>query len=328
MTKAIYRPILKNAWKITWHHKRLWMLGIFAGLLNTGSVLNVLIGAFKRPSAPPANHILEWLFRESVPGVKTLTLLIQKTILVSQDRLVWLLCLLTIVLFILLYLATSGQDALIRILSKTKMTEKTGIRELFRHGHEILWHLFTVNILGKLALSALLAGSTLLFVNLASEQLLLNLLGNVAVLLFFIPLVLLVGGISMLAIIETSTRETPVFKSIKTSAQMTWKHFLPITEMIILLFLINLGFSIIAVIALLLASVPYLILTASILVIHSGALWIGAMLAGAVILFVIILSFFGFATVFTYATWIELYKRMQQKNGILSKVERLIKHFR
>src|SRR3989338_11211172 len=48
MTKPLYRTILISAWRTTWNHKRLWLWGLFVGLLGNAGEYQFLVTALDR----------------------------------------------------------------------------------------------------------------------------------------------------------------------------------------------------------------------------------------------------------------------------------------
>lgn len=45
---AIYRTLLREAWRLTWQRKTLWIFGVFAAIVSTGGVFDVATTALRR----------------------------------------------------------------------------------------------------------------------------------------------------------------------------------------------------------------------------------------------------------------------------------------
>jgi hypothetical protein len=324
MNKPVYRSIFLQAWQTAWGHKKLWLLGVLAGILNTGGVIDVLFTAFKRTQTVVLGpDLVAGFFRESIPGAETLATFAQKTAQTSDTRVLWTVLILSALGIIGLYLAVAAQDALIHAIKAAKPGRKLHLPNLFRHGHHVLAHLFTINILGRLAMSVTIAITGLLFAAVASTDTAKNALGDAAILLLFVPATLLVSYLSIYAIVETSLKEKPVFTSIMDAWHALKRHLLSLTEVAILLFAANLVISAAMILAILLFAVPYLLIFTGTLFLASGPLWVGVTLAGTIGVFLIIIAFMGFGTVFTYAVWVGTYQKFSGRTTILSKLHRI-----
>ncbi len=324
MNKPVYRSIFLQAWQTAWGHKKLWFLGVFAGILNTGGVIDVLFTALKRTETVVLGpDLIPGLFRLSIPGAQTLATFAEKTSQTSDARILWTVLILSALGIAVLYLSVACQDALIHAIKHAKPKRKLHLPSLFRHGHHVLAHLFTINILGRLTMTIAIAVAGVLFATVASSDVTKTVLGDIAVLLLFVPATLLVSYLSIFATVEVSLKEKPVFVSIMDAWHVLKRHLLAVSEIAILLFAANMVISGTMILAILLFAVPYLLIFTGTLFLASGPLWVGVTLAGTLGVFLIIVAFMGFSTVFSYAVWVGVYKKFSGRTTILSKIQRL-----
>ncbi len=313
----MYRPILQAAWRTTWRHKRLWFFAVLAGLASAGSVVDIVFRTFNQSAAREgARPLLEG----SMIGVTTLFSYIQKLTLVSPIRLQFTMTIVIGGLIALALLIAAGQISLIQgFRGKGKKTAA-----FLRHTHRLMGRVLAVDVLARLTMIALSLTVAAAFMALRTETVAGDALVNLAVFLVFIPLALIISYFSVFTVIEVVQRHQSIWSAFKATWQVLKKHWLPITELGVILFLVNLVVSLATVIALVLGSVPYLLALRGATLVGSGILWTATITIGTLFFFALICLFFAFMTTFTYATWFEAYEKFGRRSSITSKIERVI----
>ena len=319
---SFHRSILRQAWQTTWKHKRLWLLGILAGLVNTGGVLNITFRTFHRLSPE-----LTWrsYLEGSMPGATTILLYVQKLALVSQTRLGLTVAVILIALIALAVLALCAQAGLIKAIPLVDRGRKLG--HFTNHSLTTLGQLLGLDFLARLAMLLLTFGTGLAIVKLVSHTVTGNALITFGLLLIFIPISLLIGYLSVFAAIEVVIKGQGIIHAVQNTWRVLTKHWLPIAELTVLLFFVNLLASFTAIVAVVLFAVPYLVSLKTATVVGSGFLWLGTMAFGAVFIILIGLLIFGWMTASTYAAWYHAYEKLGNRPSVTSKLERVFQHF-
>lgn len=312
----IYRPILKQALITAWSRKELWFFGLFAALLNTGSIIDALLIAFGQASA--ANSIADaWI--SAVPGLTTVIDYLQTFSLLSEGR-----RLATATIFL-------AGGALLFLLSVN------GQANLFHHlkqkGRQIQWwhpsplilgRLLILNVMTRLVLMSFggITGSILAAA--PATNISVSVLLTFATLVLFLPLSLLVGAVSLIAMIEIVLQKKPLTTSIVDAYTIVEHHGVAVLETAILLFLSTLLGTLLLTGLFVVLSIPYLLLLLVALLANSLVLWTSITLFGLVTGLIIVLLFGGLMTSFIYTTWYLVYERFSGKQTVISKLERLL----
>lgn len=321
---ASYRSILTHAWSVSWQHKHLWVFGLFAGVVNTGGVIDVVFRTFKRAADDPsALQLLDG----SLPGLSTIRQYLEDVVLLPADQAVLTIAILLLILFTLIVLGVGAQTSLLISLGGIKRHKPRHWHGWLRHPELTLWRVFAIDVAARVATSLIMFVVAFLFVVLRSETLFGNTIGNFAVLLLFVPLLLAVNYLSVFGVVEVVLGKKGLVEGIKAAAAVLRKHWLPITEIAIILFLANLLATLVLLASLIIFAIPYLGLLLGALATGLGALWIGVILIGTLGVATIFMAFGGWMTTFTYAAWVEAYQKLGGRSrlraGIAHMAERL-----
>lgn len=299
----IYRPILKQALITAWTRKELWFFGLFAALLNTGSIIDTLALVFGQAGAAKSSSIIDYL--------QTFSLLPEGRRLVTA----------TIFLVggaLLFLLSVNGQASLFHHL------KQKGCRIQWWHPSPlILGRLLLLNVSARLILMSFggITGSILAFA--ATTDIGVNTLLTFAALILFLPLGLLVGAISLIAMVEITLQKKTLITSIVDAYTIVEHHGVAILETAILLFLSTLLGTLILICLFVVLTIPYLLLLLVALLANSLVLWTSLTLLGMVAGITIILLFGGFMTSFIYTTWYLVYQKFAFKTAVVAKLERV-----
>lgn len=316
---AIYRPILAKAWKTSWHHKGLWILGAVAGVLNTGSVFDIALRTFKQASD------VSWqqsLLHGSLPSSATWQVYASQWVLMSEPRRIVTGVLLLLLIVAVLWFATAAQTALIHGIVRTKDRKPDlSLLTLARQPARMHGRVFLIDLVARLAMTLLLLLTSILFLWLHDGSPLGELVANFAVLVLFVPVTLIIGYLSVFSLVETVVNAKSVIASIRAAWQIFRKQWVGICEIAVVLFVISLGVSALLIATILLFTVPYLLIFTAATYTGLSGLWGATIFIGTVLLVLTVIAFFGFLTTFTYATWYHAYERFG-KGGVISKLQR------
>jgi len=310
---AIYRVLIREAWNITWTRKSLWIFGLFAGLISSGGAIEALLSGSRTIATTGT-----WLTRTwqvGLTGSTFPTQLIQSLLRFGTMKTTAVLIFLTLLgLFILVFGLTS-QATLIRGTKSEKTSE------------HVLLKLFVLNLLTKVLMGLLTVLATLPTILLLTQQ------SSFASFLFFIhfllyiPAVLILHTIFLLAMIDVVLGNHPVLHAIHHAVHIFKKHWLSTLEFACILFSIVLFVGILMVMSLALLSIPYTLLFTSSLLTGSLSLFLFINTFFAIIALLFILLCGSIIVTFQYSAWRLFYARAVHRihgNKTISKFQRLI----
>ncbi len=323
MSKPVYRPLFKSAFKIIWKRKGLWFLGIFAGIANTGAILEV---GFRATTPASGRETLSDLFITNiVPGSDGIRLFLTQFQTISPTRAILTSLILIAIAVILLALAIRSQGGLIKG-ALTKKKKFSTFNKLLAIPAPVCWRIFAIDVVTKIIVAALLAASSVplaLFATGLAE----NIIASFVVLTLFILIILVISLLSIFSIASVVQGENTLTASIEEAWSIFIKHPLVTLEIAVLLFIIHLIGTFAVFLILLFLWIPYTlcflvaILTATTMVSAIVSLIV------AVIAFTIILLAGGILTSYQYVVWALVYEKLR-KRGLKSKFHRFKKTFR
>lgn len=318
-----YRSLLKQAWEVSWKHKYLWFLGLFASLTAAGGSweyqllaqnLNrgLIDGSYYRLSGILA---LADLIKTFFLGIINLFSYDFATILNALSLLIISFVLIAFVI----WLAITCQAALVNDVKKINNSKKKdlnlSLREGLTVGHGYFWPVLGLNLMIKIVISLafFITGLPLLFMVLSSTPMLVT--AYTVLFVIFVPVAV---GLSLLlkyAIAYHVLDNKSFVSALEHGRKLFVKNWLVSLEMAIILFIINFVASLIILIILTLVLLPLLLL---------GLMFqISWLVVLALLLAIALIIIFGAVlTTFQTATWTNLFLRLQDK-GALAKLERI-----
>lgn len=315
---SVHSVVLKKAWKEMWHHKTWWVLGFFAAFLNTGGVIDALTNVLRH--VKDVNSIHEHVLYNT-PGLLFVTEYLGRLSESSSGRIAITSIAIVILLVGIAILSVWSQSALfMRFGSRKKKHALTS----HKADSKTLWHVFVTNIFAKaclVILTNLFAAAMLVF---AASNLDWHVLGRFGTFVVFIPIILIVGYLSTFGVIEIVVKKKPLHTALLDAWELLKAHWLTITEMALVLFLISLGFVVAYIVSLLVIIVIYVILFMLAVTLSPTFLVIPVMIIGSLAVVLLLAAFIGAFTTFAYASWYHLYKHLGGKLPIYSKTHRIL----
>jgi hypothetical protein len=324
MTKkptAHYRPMLVEASRLTWERKSLWVFGIFAALISTGGVVDVVLTSFKKMEW--CGTLLTQLMKSSFIGYELASQYIQQLTLLGPDRARGLIIFATLVGVLLVVMATLSQGALILGLQAKKPQDPYSLKQ---NAQKHFWSLFVLAMLNKIMTLILL-----LLMTLPLFYFYLQTSTNSALLFFFllvllIPVLTVLNIVYLFALMDIVDGNNHPLDAIGRGWNLFKRHWLATLEygLILFLFVSVAGFLLIGL--LLLFTVPYALIFTTTLLTGSFTFFLIANSLFALFIIAFILAFAGAATTFQYSAWHQFYTRgLHKTHGkkIFSKILRL-----
>lgn len=237
----VYRQTLREAWRLTWHHKFLWFFGFFAFLLNVGIVSGMLsffqnIGTVSTQAETVADARL--LYENRTLGFVWDNVKTFGTEITFSNALTLVLILAIFAFFI--WMSIVSQGALISASGKFRAGQNTTPEESFQKGTKNFWPVAWLNLLKFLATTglAILVGVPLLSLFLIQgNEVWFTLLG-ILIFLILIPLATIVNFLLQFALASAVLKQRRVWQSIQDAWQLFRSHWLATLEMALLLLLI------------------------------------------------------------------------------------------
>jgi len=323
MHEPTYRQALSHSWKLAWHHKLIWIFGLFAAFLGQMGLLELLGSVSMHASSSSATlglGNLTWIkmlcageLRVSLP-------------ITGWVWLVWLLVMFLGFGIFLIFVSVSSQGALIHASAQwAKKDTLPDTDKSWHAGVQHFWPLFFINVFKKCFICALGMAVSWGAVN--------ALIGTVtgwdlALFLLLFILAALVGMVLSFLVVYVAgfvvVEKYPLSWAIPAAWKMFIKHWLVSVEVGVIILVLNVLVSAVALIGFIVFLVPTLITWFIASVISNGILWMAGLVIGCS-LFVLFIIFLGSVfTVFTTSVWTYLFMKMHRV-GIVSKILHVFK---
>jgi hypothetical protein len=318
----LYRPFLREAWNLTWKRKSLWIFGIFAALISTGGVIDVVWRALDKVKR--TESLLVDLADSSFIGYDLAASYLGQLALLGPQRSSFIIIAVTLVGILLVITATLSQGALIAGIQKKEPVDPYQLR---REARAHFWSLFIIAALNKLLMLILIVLMTL-------PLLLIGVSANTGhgllfllLMLLFLPATIILNIVYMFAIIDVVENDTHPLNAIHTGLQLFKKQWLATFEYGALLFFLvfSAGLLFVALSALLL--IPLSIAFTATLLTGSFPLFLTFNVVSVCVILAFILTFGGACVTFQYSAWYHFYKHGLHKvhgKKIFSKILRLV----
>lgn len=322
-----YRILLGHALKGTWKHRNLFLFGFFAGLLQTGSVINEVV-KFSQVLQPEklqsifAGWRTAWETDNQGPQILAVFFNAPRPTLIAE------IVLGVALLILLIVLAVVAQQVTIVAAHRTTKT-MVGETVIFRRSLKTIHfsRLFAANLLSRLALGIVLTLGALLAVYLVGALPDMATVARIAVLLLVFPAALIVNALGILTVIFIVREEHTLPTAFQHATTFLSRHPLATIEFSLILFLIGFVASFVLLFAPL-ASAGLVLLPAILLGLQ------GHVLVGVIIFFLCALALviaavflFGLFTLFHYHAWTGLVEQFVRLPA-LPKLERTYRRLR
>lgn len=299
----IYRPLLHDAWKITWERKSLWVFGLFAAVISSGGVIDVAISGLRQATA--SGNLLEHLIDRSFIGYAYISQFLLQLQKINQSQFIITLVLITLLGVGLICAGIISQAALIHGAEDENKHPHLIRRHVIRH----FWDVFLIDAATKILSLLLIVLTTLpIFFYLSQAT---TFASNVLFVhfLIFIPVIIVLHILSMLSIVSVVDQNMHALPAIEQAIAIFKKHWLATIEYGFILFAIVFSSALLFIGLLSLLSVPYSLIYNLSLFSGSTILFILVNILFAFVVTAIFLCFGGIAVTFQYTAWRTFHKR-------------------
>jgi len=320
-----HRTVLKQAWAVTWKHKYLWFLGLFASLVVGGGsweyqVITQNLGQnpiegsyFRLGSILTIGDIL----KNFCLGLVNL---FQQDVWMILNALSILLVTAILIMFFV-WLAITSQAALVgslkKILAAKKKPENLSIHDSLSEGYRHFWPVLGLNVFIKILIYfvVFIVGLPLLFMTVSNASVLFVV--YIIIFVIFIPLAMSLSLLVKYAIAYKVIENKSFVASLEKGIKLFQNNWLVSLEMAVILFLFNFLFSGLALIILALFLLPLFLLGLML-----NLFWLVILI---LFLAIVVIAIFGSVlTTFQTASWTNLFLHLREGNG-LAKLERLFR---
>lgn len=325
MSEPTYRRALSFGWELAWRHKALWLLGLFAAMLGHMGIIDLVSKLFLAATQFSAPNIwVSLIAASSEGGVGVAGLGFQQVLLV-----LWLLAVLLGTLFILAFVATAAQGALIHAAATFSKRGRSlpSMRESWHEGVGHFWTLFALNVVKKFILSfmALWVAWSALYAFASNEASV-----RAAFVVIFV-IAALVGLVLSFLLIYAAGYVVVEGYSFSAAVREAWrlflKHPLVSIEMGVIMLLVHLVAASAVVAGIYVVFAPAMVMWFVAQFLSSSILAGIGLVAGLIALGVLIAAVGALIGVFTISVWTYLFMKMHG-SGVGSRVRYWLKYAR
>lgn len=313
--KAIYRPLLVDAWRVVWKRKSLWVFGLFAAVVSTGGVFEIGMRAFDRITK--GRDVLQQLLGGSVPGYEAIVEYIRFFRLMEPWRQTWLLTIFTLVALVVLVFGILSQGMLI---AQAGAKEPHALKQLLKKSEHVFWRLLAIDFFTKAASVALLMAATLPLVLYVASPSLGNGVLYVGAFFLFFPAVIILNLLSILSLILVVEHDHGALTAAEESWKLFCQHAIVMLELALSSFVVSLLIMLAAFLGAAVLFVGTTALLVGAIVAGSSSFYIAGAMIGAALIAVWFALANGIMTAWQYTVWLKYVRQAGTREGITAKL--------
>lgn len=318
----LHRSIVRDAIRIAWNRKALWVFAVFAALVSTGGIMDVAFRTFRQVET--GRDVYFQALDGALPGLTWLQTYIRLMSVIEPRQAAVTMTIISLCVIALVGWVIWSQAALIAGVLPKQGTPRP--MSLLRAGLPWIPNLTAIALVGKILQAVLVALSTLPLVLYLTDATTKNGIIYVGTFLVFFPLTILIHLTSILTAFETMRHEIGIIDAAISACQMVKKHWLAALELGILLFVFMTTVGMITLGAFLICAIPFSIIISA--AIAAGTPIIAAMAVVTAVLVSTMLIWLagGFTVSMQYAAWSLFHEHASHKHAtkrIVPKLERL-----
>lgn len=302
--RPLYREILRDAFLTAWQERKLWIFALFAGMLQTGGMYDVLIRS-GRIVSEKGNLVLTprifafWPLDNPIATVGFFERFLFASILVLA----------------ILALSVIAQGALAYGLGTRTRGKTPPLRQCLHIGAH---HLFPVAFLNLFTLGLIGVGRFIVIALLAmtvTETSYLNALVFLLTFGAFLVVTFILTTVHMFALNSIILEGASLWNGILHGYRLFKKSWFIILETGALLFVLGIALFLLAFVLFGIAGLPILLLLVSFMILPTPGLFWLTMLVGIALFFTVMLATGALSITFQYDTWHRLFRRVDSGNA-------------
>jgi len=322
MKEPTYLDALKTSWDLAWHHKSLWIFGLFAAFLGQMGILEILtkVGVTTSNLEIPSALVMVWNF---IAELRHSDMSFFSTLPVDR----WFLLAWLVVIFVsfgiaFLFVSVISQGALVHrtaVYIAKKGKKMPDAHESWHASVVHFWRLLSLNILRKVLIIAMA-----LFVGWAVANALIEpTLGDNILFLILFVLASLMGLVFSLwlvyAVGYVVIEEYPFVKAIRAAWRLFTNHWLVSFEVGFVIIILDVIASLLALAGVFIVFFPTLFLLVLSIYFKAHILLTIGIVLGIVLSTLYVMLLGSICTVFTTSAWTFLFTKMHT-HGMVSRV--------
>lgn len=305
--KISYKELFKNAYKLTWKYKYLWIFGLFASIFNNLELIN-----FIDQKGARIQVIDIWITISSLFSWSSISTLFALSPIDFTFAILTMLAIILIAI-IFIWLSITSQISIIANIQKISTRKKPSFYSSIKESKGKFWNVFGLNLSAKLIIMILAIGFAIPSITsflLSNEYtVIISKIFSILLIILFLFLSIITYFIFLYAIIFYVIRKYTFKKSIKMALNLFSKNWLISIEIAILLFIITLIIGQISLVGTKILLITLLVILATL------NTWFGYF-AGLIIVILILLLIgilVGAVTTFQIAVWTLLFEKLTGK---------------
>lgn len=322
MKEPTYLDALKTSWDLAWHHKSLWIFGLFAAFLGQMGILEILtkVGVTTSNLEIPSALVMVWNF---IAELRHSDMSFFSTLPVDR----WFLLAWLVVIFVsfgiaFLFVSVISQGALVHrtaVYIAKKGKKMPDAHESWHASVVHFWRLLSLNILRKVLIIAMA-----LFVGWAVANALIEpTLGDNILFLILFVLASIMGLVFSLwlvyAVGYVVIEEYPFVKAIRAAWRLFTNHWLVSFEVGFVIIILDVIASLLALAGVFIVFFPTLFLLVLSIYFKAHILLTIGIVLGIVLSTLYVMLLGSICTVFTTSAWTFLFTKMHT-HGMVSRV--------
>ncbi len=324
---SLYRKILSQAWKITWHNKYLWFFGLFAALLGNGGEYEILARGLRGESGQSLFPSLNNIIATGVFSKRTLSN-IGDLILTNPSSLIMILVIgLTILSLIgfLIWLTIVSQIAIVNNSFRITAGKRGDFKDGVFVGVRKFWPVLGLNILIKLVIfvAFLLISLPLTSVLMSQTETISANLFYVLAFIIFVPVAIALSFMIKYAIAYVVIKGNYFTEAVRAGWKLFVQNWLISIEMAFILFFINFIVGLAVVLSILILAIPFLFLAFVFYYFISILFFWVIIIIALICFFMIILLGGSLLATFQISSWTSLFIELIGRGGT-SKIARIM----
>jgi len=318
----LYRPAIRDAFQAAWKEKRYWFIALFAGILLTGSIYDVVwrgLNSLSPQASITSTLVPFWAaMTESWAGL-TLT----DTILGGVGVfLITTFCI--VVAFSVFGASCIAQGALVYAMGNRRRGETPGVRAALTVGSRAIWPVATLNLFALAVLWAVRSLISIALVISVTDTTVFSYLIYLTAFVVFVTLAVAVVIIQIFALNAMILQGATLAQAIERGVMILRRHWVISLETAAILFVLSIGAWILTIAVNMLLAIPLFMLSITAAVLNVTVLFWATLYVGILLFILILLAIAGFMIVMHYATWTVMFRRLGE-GGAMPKVHRFFR---
>ncbi|MBI2436409.1 MAG: hypothetical protein HYV41_01530 [Candidatus Magasanikbacteria bacterium] len=325
MKEPTYRDALKAGYDLAWHHKSLWLFGLFAAFLGQMGFVELIAKITRGVATTSSSSALVYMWN-LLSVLKPSA--IAEQLEMSVDKWVWLLWLVVIFAgfaLMLLFISVVSQGAIVH--STARYIDKKGKK--FEDA-DVSWHASRVHFWRLLVLNILRKVLTISFVIFATwgmyNAIIFPRVGDILLFLLLFLLATVMGMILSFLLVYAVGYVVVENQKLIPALQNAWRmftdHWFVSLEIGFIMIVLNVLALALVIFGLYVFFLPSLFMWTIAVVFHSQALFMAGVIVGFILFALYMALIASMFTVFTTATWTYLFTKMHKK-GVVSRLVHL-----